>query len=282
MRVCVRVLLFSRCGAVCVLHPLNREQRGEGRQAQHCRLRATPLHRSSAQSTTSERGRSAHAAPLFTPTHKLSNTAPQEKKKAKKADKKMKKKEKKEKKRRRKDSSSGSSSDSEEEERPAKKEKKDSSPAKKEAPVSEAPFVKKAGYGLQSKGGAPAPPSSGRLGPDPELLRAKSETEEAAKRKTAELLARKRGSESSAPTERAARLREMQEDAGRVDRERAKKVSDKAKENDDEEEEVGGSKASFLADMARNTHGVGDQEQSLGDRISRNKQNSQRGDANMF
>jgi nucleolin len=208
-----------------------------------------------------------------------------EKKKMKKAAKKEKKKEKKAAKRSRRDDSSSSSSSDSEDEKDAKKPRVEPPAAAAPAlPAAPPVFEKKAGFGLQGKGGKALPASGApkRLGPDPELLRKKREEEDAAKARAKELLGKRRGADK--PQDREAKLRAMQEDARGFDEARARQGErDRAaKEAEAGEEEGGGggggNKAAFLADMARANHGVGEQATTLGDRISRNKHTNQRGD----
>ena len=128
------------------------------------------------------------------------------------------------------------------------------------------------GYGLQ--GGAKASVKPGSLGPDKDLLRKRREEKEAERRRNREAASSRRHVSSS---DRARALEEMKADARRRDEMMTTKASSRRPDNDDSDEKVPErGRASFLQDMTKQTHGVGDGGMSLSDRVAQNRHTNQR------
>jgi hypothetical protein len=128
---------------------------------------------------------------------------------------------------------------------------------------------KREGYGLK---GAPSQTiDRNDLGPSEELLRKKREERENERRRNAEISRlRKRSTEE----DRKRALEEMQEDA----RKREERMGRHASHRKDTHEEVSSDRGNpyFLNDLAKQTHGIGDESATLASRVAQNRHTNQR------
>ena len=134
---------------------------------------------------------------------------------------------------------------------------------------------KKSGYGLQgSSASKPRISSPADLGPDQELLRRKRQEKEEERRRLLEHASSRR---YRTPEEREAALRAMELDAQKRSGQQARTVAEAARRRLEEEEEMPQSdQASFVRDMSRKTHGVGEGSISMSERLKQNRNTAQR------
>jgi hypothetical protein len=142
-----------------------------------------------------------------------------------------------------------------------------SKPAAGESP---AHTPKKEGYGLK---GASVTVDRGNLGPSRDLLAKKRDEREAERRKIRET-ASSRGQRTAA--ERAKALEEMQANARKREESRSKGHDSKKYDDEGEPSPRKGADASFLKDITRQTHGIGEGSQTLASRVAQNRHTNQR------
>lgn len=125
-------------------------------------------------------------------------------------------------------------------------------------------------YGLQ--GGRKKHLHSSDLGPNQDLLRQKRQQKEAERQRIKELSSTRRRRTGD---ERARVIQEMQQDAVRKE-ERARMVSNNRNKHGHKEEEFSGRSASFITEMTKATHGIGDNSAPLSERLRQNRHTNQR------